>query len=200
MNTPEPPVVGGRYQLGELLGRGGMAEVRKGTDTRLGRVVAVKRLRTDLASDATFQARFRREAQSAASLNHPAIVAVYDTGEAAMPSGPLPYIVMEYVDGVTLRDIVHTDGPMPPSTTGGPARAMAAVPSARVENSASIVWKEAAPSAVPSTAEMSTPITSGFSLRVTSHAAAKARINSANCDHAAGLVIQSRATAQPSSA
>ena len=57
-------MLGGRYELGELLGRGGMAEVRKGTDTRLGRVVAVKRLRTDLASDATFQARFRREAQS----------------------------------------------------------------------------------------------------------------------------------------
>ena len=64
-------LIGGRYELGELLGRGGMAEVRKGTDTRLGRVVAVKRLRTDLASDATFQARFRREAQSSASLNHP---------------------------------------------------------------------------------------------------------------------------------
>ncbi len=76
-----PLTVGGRYELGELLGRGGMAEVRKGVDTRLGRVVAVKRLRTDLASDATFQARFRREAQSSASLNHPAIVAVYDTGE-----------------------------------------------------------------------------------------------------------------------
>ena len=74
-------LIGGRYELGELLGRGGMAEVRKGTDTRLGRVVAIKRLRTDLASDATFQARFRREAQSSASLNHPAIVAVYDTGE-----------------------------------------------------------------------------------------------------------------------
>ena len=65
-------LIGGRYELGELLGRGGMAEVRKGTDTRLGRVVAIKRLRTDLASDATFQARFRREAQSSASLNHPA--------------------------------------------------------------------------------------------------------------------------------
>ena len=64
-----------------MLGRGGMAEVRKGTDVRLGRTVAVKRLRTDLASDPTFQARFRREAQSAASLNHPSIVSVYDTGE-----------------------------------------------------------------------------------------------------------------------
>ncbi len=105
-----PTVVGSRYELGELLGRGGMAEVRKGTDARLGRVVAVKRLRTDLASDATFQARFRREAQSSASLNHPSIVAVYDTGEepAADDSGvSQPYIVMEYVAGRTLRDILR---------------------------------------------------------------------------------------------
>ncbi|MBZ5735535.1 Stk1 family PASTA domain-containing Ser/Thr kinase [Nocardioides sp. TRM66260-LWL] len=106
----EQPTVGGRYELGELLGRGGMAEVRKGTDTRLGRVVAVKRLRTDLASDATFQARFRREAQSSASLNHPAIVAVYDTGEEPASDGSgvqQPYIVMEYVAGRTLRDILR---------------------------------------------------------------------------------------------
>ncbi|HET7388698.1 MAG TPA: Stk1 family PASTA domain-containing Ser/Thr kinase [Nocardioidaceae bacterium] len=105
--------VGGRYELGELLGRGGMAEVRKGNDVRLGRVVAVKRLRTDLASDPTFQARFKREAQSAASLNHPAIVAVYDTGEeladddSGHPDVAQPYIVMEYVAGRTLRDIVR---------------------------------------------------------------------------------------------
>lgn len=59
--------------------------------------------------------RFRREAQNAAALNHPAIVAVYDTGEAETPAGPLPYIVMEYVDGVTLRDIIHTEGPMAPN-------------------------------------------------------------------------------------
>ena len=103
-------LIGGRYALGELLGRGGMAEVRKGTDTRLGRTVAVKRLRTDLASDATFQARFRREAQSAASLNHPSIVAVYDTGEVPASDGSgisQPYIVMEYVAGRTLRDILR---------------------------------------------------------------------------------------------
>src|SRR5690348_16081894 len=102
--------VGGRYELGELLGRGGMAEVRKGTDIRLGRTVAVKRLRTDLASDATFQARFRREAQSAASLNHPAIVSVYDTGEELSSDGSnvsQPYIVMEYVAGRTLREILR---------------------------------------------------------------------------------------------
>jgi len=109
--TIEPTTVGGRYELGELLGRGGMAEVRKGVDTRLGRTVAVKRLRTDLASDATFQARFRREAQSSASLNHPAIVSVYDTGEEWSPDAhggvAQPYIVMEYVAGRTLREILR---------------------------------------------------------------------------------------------
>ena len=74
-------LLGGRYQVGELLGYGGMAEVHRGRDLRLGRDVAIKVLRTDLARDDTFQVRFRREAQNAASLNHPAIVAVYDTGE-----------------------------------------------------------------------------------------------------------------------
>ncbi|WP_107772978.1 Stk1 family PASTA domain-containing Ser/Thr kinase [Nocardioides sediminis] len=106
----QPTVIGGRYELGELLGRGGMAEVRKGRDTRLGRTVAVKRLRTDLASDATFQARFRREAQSSASLNHPSIVSVYDTGEEMATDGSdvaQPYIVMECVQGRTLRDILR---------------------------------------------------------------------------------------------
>ncbi|MEX0429279.1 Stk1 family PASTA domain-containing Ser/Thr kinase [Nocardioides sp. DS6] len=111
MNQPEPTLIAGRYEVGELLGRGGMAEVRKGADTRLGRTVAIKRLRTDLASDATFQARFRREAQSSASLNHPAIVAVYDTGEEVRIEGGSevrqPYIVMEYVAGRTLRDILR---------------------------------------------------------------------------------------------
>src|ERR687884_565418 len=92
-----PMIVGGRYELEDLLGRGGMAEVRRAVDTRLGRPVAIKRLRADLASDPTFQARFRREAQSAASLNHPTIVAVYDTGEEESPDDSglmLPYIVM----------------------------------------------------------------------------------------------------------
>ena len=110
MTQTEPTLIGGRYELGELLGRGGMAEVRKGKDLRLGRTVAVKRLRTDLASDATFQARFRREAQSSASLNHPAIVSTYDTGEEMASDGSgvaQPYIVMECVEGRTLRDIVR---------------------------------------------------------------------------------------------
>ena len=87
-----------------------MADVRKGVDNRLGRTVAIKRLRVDLASDSTFQARFRREAQSAASLNHPTIVSVYDTGEEPDPNGSgvtIPYIVMEYVAGKTLRDLIR---------------------------------------------------------------------------------------------
>jgi serine/threonine protein kinase/beta-lactam-binding protein with PASTA domain len=102
------PRVGDRYELSGLLGRGGMAEVRMGHDLRLGRPVAVKRLRSDLAADPTFQARFRREAQSAASLNHPAIVSVYDTGEEPDSTGQsIPYIVMEYVEGKTLREILR---------------------------------------------------------------------------------------------
>jgi len=108
--TDEPRILGGRYQLGEVLGRGGMAEVRRARDQRLGRDVAVKQLRVDLASDPTFQERFRREAQSAAGLNHPNIVAVYDTGEDLDPSSGVrvPYIVMELVEGRTLRDLLRT--------------------------------------------------------------------------------------------
>lgn len=112
MTTPQH--LSDRYELGEILGFGGMSEVHLARDVRLHRDVAVKVLRADLARDPSFYLRFRREAQNAAALNHPAIVAVYDTGEAETPNGPLPYIVMEYVDGVTLRDIVHTDGPIPP--------------------------------------------------------------------------------------
>lgn len=104
----EPRRLGGRYELGPVLGRGGMAEVYHAHDTRLGRQVAVKTLRADLARDPSFQARFRREAQSAASLNHPAIVAVYDTGEDYIDNVSIPYIVMEYVDGSTLRELLHS--------------------------------------------------------------------------------------------
>ncbi len=107
--TSQPKLVGGRYELGELLGRGGMAEVHRALDLRLGRPVAVKELRADLATDPTFQARFRREAQSAAGLNHPTIVAVYDTGEETNPvtGTSIPYIVMELVEGQTLRDVLR---------------------------------------------------------------------------------------------
>ncbi len=108
--TEDPRLLGGRYELGTVLGRGGMAEVRRARDQRLGRDVAVKQLRIDLASDPTFQARFRREAQAAAGLNHPNIVAVYDTGEETDPGSgvQVPYIVMELVEGHTLREILRT--------------------------------------------------------------------------------------------
>ncbi len=112
----QPRLVGERYELGELIGYGGMAEVHRGRDVRLGRDVAIKILRADLARDPSFLNRFRREAQSAAGLNHPAIVAVYDTGEDLSPvdGAPVPYIVMEYVEGRTLREILKAEGPLPP--------------------------------------------------------------------------------------
>jgi beta-lactam-binding protein with PASTA domain len=112
MTTPQ--VLGERYEIGGVLGRGGMAEVHRGRDLRLGREVAVKVLRQDLARDPSFQVRFRREAQAAASLNHPAIVAVYDTGEDRTSTGATPYIVMEYVEGDTLRDVLRREGVLPP--------------------------------------------------------------------------------------
>ena len=107
----EPRILGGRYELGNLLGRGGMAQVRRARDIRLGRQVAVKLLRIDLAGDPTFQARFRREAQASAGLNHPNIVAVYDTGEEKDPATGIlvPFIVMELVEGHTLRELLRDD-------------------------------------------------------------------------------------------
>jgi len=113
-------LLGGRYQVGALIGRGGMAEVHVGHDTRLGRTVAIKMLRSDLARDPSFLARFRREAQSAAGLNHPAIVAVYDSGEdedteSGGAKTVLPYIVMEYVEGRTLREILNEATVMEPA-------------------------------------------------------------------------------------
>src|ERR1035437_5399204 len=106
----QPRLLGGRYELDGVVGRGGMAEVYRARDIRLDRIVAIKTLRTDLARDPIFQARFRREAQSAASLNHPSIVAVYDTGEDMATGVPVPYIVMEYVDGRTVRDLLQEGG------------------------------------------------------------------------------------------
>ncbi len=104
--------LGDRYEIGQLIGRGGMAEVHEGRDIRLGRRVAIKVMRADLARDASFQARFRREAQAAASLNHPNVVAVYDTGEEIVGDGPdavrVPFIVMEFVDGMTLRQLLNS--------------------------------------------------------------------------------------------
>lgn len=116
-NTPR--ILGGRYEVGELIGRGGMAEVHLGHDNRLGRTVAIKVLRTDLARDNAFLTRFRREAHSAAGLNHHAIVSVYDSGEDIfIESGgarvQIPYIVMEYVDGRTLREVLNEEGHLSP--------------------------------------------------------------------------------------
>ncbi|HBJ72121.1 MAG TPA: Stk1 family PASTA domain-containing Ser/Thr kinase [Actinobacteria bacterium] len=105
-------MLGDRYEIGGVIGRGGMAEVHEAHDVRLGRRVAIKILRPDLARDPDFQVRFRREAQSAAALNHPNIVAVYDTGEDRLdgenggPQVVVPYIVMEFVDGMTLRQLL----------------------------------------------------------------------------------------------
>jgi serine/threonine-protein kinase len=112
-------LLGGRYEVGAPLGRGGMAEVHLGRDVRLDRTVAIKVLRSDLARDTHFLARFRREAQAAASLTHPAIVTVFDSGQedTVGPDGStqiLPYIVMEYVDGLTLRHVLTTEARLTP--------------------------------------------------------------------------------------
>ncbi len=112
MTAPQRPrLLGGRYELGDAIGTGGMAEVFSGSDVRLGRNVAIKVLRADLARDPSFQGRFRREAQAAASLNAPSIVSVFDTGE---DESGVPYIVMEFVDGRTLRDVLLEEGRLLP--------------------------------------------------------------------------------------
>ncbi|MFY8197380.1 MAG: protein kinase domain-containing protein, partial [Candidatus Planktophila sp.] len=95
-------LLGDRYLLGAMIGTGGMADVYTAQDQRLSREVAVKILRSDLAQDPSFVSRFRKEAKAAAGLNHPGIVAVYDSGE-----DPAPYIVMELVTGHTLRELIH---------------------------------------------------------------------------------------------
>jgi serine/threonine-protein kinase len=110
-------LLAGRYEIGPLIGRGGMADVRVGTDARLGRRVAVKLLKPALASDPAFRTRFRREAQDAAKMAHPTIVRIFDAGEETVvdPGGneaQIPFIVMEYVDGRLLKDIV-AEGPLP---------------------------------------------------------------------------------------
>ncbi|RKT79691.1 serine/threonine-protein kinase [Terracoccus luteus] len=115
-------ILGGRYEVGELIGHGGMADVHLGHDTRLGRQVAIKMLRSDLARDPSFLMRFRREAQSAAGLNHPSIVAIFDSGEEeTLEPGSdgrvsrLPYMVMEHVDGQTLREQLTERGQFEPT-------------------------------------------------------------------------------------
>ncbi|MEV6941553.1 protein kinase [Streptomyces sp. NPDC051172] len=112
-SRPAPvAVLGDRYELRLLLGSEGMAEVHLAHDLRLDRGVAVKTPRTDLAHDPALQERFRREAQSTASLNRPAIAAVYDTGEHLSYGAQLPYLVMEYVDGMTLREALYSGPPL----------------------------------------------------------------------------------------
>ena len=113
-----PQILAGRYEIRDLIGSGGMAEVHLGYDKRLSRIIAIKLLRSDIAGDPTFQARFRREAQSAAALNHPTIVAVYDSGEEEFtaPNGAtrsVPYIVMEYVEGHTVRELLGDGDAVP---------------------------------------------------------------------------------------
>jgi eukaryotic-like serine/threonine-protein kinase len=112
-------VLAGRYQVGELIGRGGMADVHVGTDSRLGRRVAIKLLKPTLANDPAFRTRFRREAQDAAKMAHPTIVRIFDAGEEVVrePNGIetlVPFIVMEYVEGRLLKDII-AEGPMAPA-------------------------------------------------------------------------------------
>jgi len=111
--APGPTTLGGRYELGELLGVGGMAVVRLARDVRLNRTVAVKMLRGELAESPAFQARFRREARAAAALDHPAVVGVYDAGDDTVDGGVVSYIVMEYVPGQTLRESLR-NGPLDP--------------------------------------------------------------------------------------
>ena len=100
-------ILGERYELGAMIGTGGMADVYLAQDVRLNRQVAIKILRSDLARDPSFVTRFNKEALSVAALNHPGIVSVYDSGKEDSPSGAMPYIVMEYVEGKTLREIVN---------------------------------------------------------------------------------------------
>jgi eukaryotic-like serine/threonine-protein kinase len=120
--TADVRLLAGRYQIGELLGRGGMADVHVGMDARLGRRVAIKLLKPSLANDPAFRTRFRQEAQAAARMAHPTIVRVFDAGEETVrdPSGheiQVPFIVMEHVDGRLLKDIV-AEGPLDPAEAG----------------------------------------------------------------------------------
>ncbi|KOG85854.1 serine/threonine protein kinase, partial [Streptomyces varsoviensis] len=102
-------IAGGRYELRDLLGEGGMASVHLAHDTVLDRDVAIKTLHTELGREASFRERFRREAQSVAKLTHTNIVSVFDTGEDELDGSTMPYIVMEYVEGRPLRSVLDAD-------------------------------------------------------------------------------------------
>ena len=117
--TDDPRILAGRYQVGPLIGRGGMAEVHRGLDTRLGRTVAIKLLRPALANDPRLRTRFRQEARSAARMAHPTIVRVYDAGEENVTDATgvgyvIPFIIMEYVDGTPLSELLRR-GPLAPA-------------------------------------------------------------------------------------
>ena len=110
--TEQQRILADRYAVGSLIGRGGMADVYEGIDNRLGRKVAIKLLKSDLANDPSFEARFKQEAQASARMAHPTIVRVYDAGEEISTDSNgnerrTPYIVMEYVRGTLLRDLIH---------------------------------------------------------------------------------------------
>ena len=108
------PLLDGRYRLGPVLARGGMSTVHRATDTRLDRPVAVKVMDPRLAADPVFRARFEREARSAARIDHPAVVDVYDQGTCVLgDGGPVVFLVMELVEGGTLRDVLRAAGPLP---------------------------------------------------------------------------------------
>ena len=109
-----PEFLDGRYELSDDVGHGGMTVVFRAIDNRLKRLVAVKMLRNGLARDQALRVRFRTEAQRVASPNHPSVIAVYDIGEDTAGPAPVPYIVMEYVDGHTLRDLLREDRRLPP--------------------------------------------------------------------------------------
>lgn len=114
--TDEGRLIAGRYVVGPRLGHGGMSEVHLGTDTRLGRTVAIKELKLSLSSDSAFRLRFRQEAQSASRMSHPTIVRVFDAGEEVSIDGNgsesrRPFIVMEHIEGRLLKDLI-AEGPV----------------------------------------------------------------------------------------
>jgi serine/threonine-protein kinase len=108
-------VLDGRYRIGPRVARGGMASVYEATDTRLDRTVAVKVMHPGLGDDREFAERFVREARAAARLNHPHVVGVYDQGDDTSDGQDTVFLVMEYVPGHTLRDVIRKEAPMPPA-------------------------------------------------------------------------------------
>src|SRR5512133_948375 len=169
-----------RYQTRELLGRGGMSEVYRGFDAQLSRPVAIKRLRPELAVTPVFRARIRREAQAAGRLNHPAIVAVYDTGEEREATGSsIPFIVMELVEGRSLRDALRQEGRL------SPARALAVTASLlaalAASHAAGIIHRDIKPGNVM--------LSNGRAVKVADFGIARAVSDSSGTATMAGTVI-----------